>query len=262
MAKKSGPYIGITGFMALHEVVAAHGHMSRASTHRLMVGVLMSSKTLAGQRNSHPGRYPRREAVAGIFVSETRVLNLVHYHPEDPTTLVDDAQRIVTLAGPRLDGFQFNTPWPDPSRIAAIRHMFPELFIVLQVGPAAMERISLIRNGCMKEFTLALARYGPSIDAVLIDPSGGTGTLFDPQEAARWLRAAREVPGLEIGVAGGLGPHTAHLVKPLIKEFPKLNIDAEGRLRTQPSDALDLLAVKTYLAGAHSALGGTSKNPF
>ena len=45
-------------------------------------------------------------------------------------------------------------------------------------------------------------------------------------------------PEIGIGVAGGLGPDTIQLVKPLAEEFWDLSIDAQGRLRPS-GNALD-----------------------
>ncbi|MDI6734376.1 MAG: hypothetical protein QMD50_02710 [Patescibacteria group bacterium] len=50
-------------------------------------------------------------------------------------------------------------------------------------------------------------------------------------------------------VAGGLQAKNLDLLKPLIKEFPELSIDAEGKLRDE-KDKLDFIAVKKYLEKA------------
>ena len=41
MAKKIGPYVGVTGFMSRNEVTTALSFVPKESTRRLMVGVLM-----------------------------------------------------------------------------------------------------------------------------------------------------------------------------------------------------------------------------
>jgi len=68
------PYIGITGFVSAAEVkVAITSYRDacattrRDPTHDLMVGVLASSKTLDGEANKYPLRYPKRERIFDVF---------------------------------------------------------------------------------------------------------------------------------------------------------------------------------------------------
>jgi hypothetical protein len=73
---------------------------------------------------------------------------------------------------------------------------------------------------------------------------------MDPAKMAEYLRVVRRqhFPNIGIGAAGGLGPDTMHLIKPLMEEFPDLSWDAEGCLRIpRPEDQLDLLRMKRYL---------------
>lgn len=58
----------------------------------------------------------------------------------------------------------------------------------------------------------------------------------------------RRFPQFGLVAAGGLGPDTMHLVEPLIKEFPDLSIDAQGKLRPSGS-ALD--PIDWYMAGQY-----------
>jgi len=62
----------------------------------------------------------------------------------------------------------------------------------------------------------------------------------------------KSFPALGIGAAGGLGPVTIGLVKPLVKEFPDLSIDAQGQLRESGSilDPVDWDMAGVYLAQA------------
>jgi hypothetical protein len=243
MAKKTGSYIGVTGFMSQAEVTEALTMVPEGSARRLMVGVLMSSKTLAGQTNKWPGRYPKKEAIADIFVDDPRALNLIHYNTDNPRQLATEVRKIVELAGPHLDGFQLNITWPDPSQIQMIRDMFPDLHLLLQIGGKAMEQME-----SMEEFEQALGWYIPEIDSILIDPSGGKGLPLNVEKGAEWLRVARKFPTLGLGIAGGLGHDMLYLIETLIKEFPDMSIDAEGRLRTpQPEDALNLQSTFKYI---------------
>lgn len=251
MAKKTGPYIGVTGFMSRSEVDQALGSFPEEAQHRLMVGVLMSSKTLAGKTNKWPNRYPKREAIADIFTDDPRALNLIHYNTDNPNNLFEEVQQIVEFVGPRCDGFQFNLTWPSPAEIEKIRMTFPEKYLLLQIGSAAMDEAE-DSTGLFCEY---LDWYVPHIDAILIDPSGGIGKPFDAEKCLKYLKAIPPEWNLELGIAGGLSDKTAHLLDPIPGHFPKINIDAEGRLRTpQPEDALDMEAVDGYIVTGFLAL--------
>jgi hypothetical protein len=258
MPKKTGHYIGVTGFMSRAEVNEALMTVSKETTYRLMVGVLMSSKTLAGEANKWPGRYPRKEAVADIFVDDPRALNLIHYNTDSPNTLFSEVRQIVDLAGPYLDGFQFNVKWPDPSQIEAIREAYPDMYLLLQIGSHAMEQVTSFGRFPFELFKTTIGWYMPFIDAILIDSSGGKGELLNPTRDAPYLRAACEqFPDLGIGIAGGLGFGSIHILNSLVNEFRNLSIDAEGQLRTpKPEDALHLDAVKAYITMGHMVLEG------
>jgi hypothetical protein len=253
MAKKAGPYVGVTGFMSRVEVNEALAMIPEGSKRRLMVGVLMSSKTLAGETNKWPGRYPKKDAVADIFVDDPRALNLIHYNTDNPNNLCTELRRIVELAGSHLDGFQLNIAWPAASQIELFHEAFPDLYLLLQIGGKAMEQVG---DSAGRLIDL-IGSYVPMIDAVLIDPSGGKGEPFDVQKAAMFLRVIRRDFDLGLGLAGGLGPDTLHSLDPFIKEFPDLSIDAEGRLRIpKPDDALSIGAVRDYLDDAFPILAG------
>lgn len=250
MGKKIGPYVGVTGFMSCAEVTEALAIVPRESARRLMVGVLMSSKTLLGQTNKWSGRYPKKEAIANILVDDPRVLNLIHYNTDDPETLCVQLAEITELSGPNLDGFQLNIAWPPISQIKNWREMYPDQFILLQIGDGAMAQAA-----SMEQFAKLVDAYVPVIDAILIDPSGGKGELLDVSKGAEYLRSVRVHSTLGLGIAGGLGPETLAILNPLIQEFPELSVDAEGRLRTQkPEDALCIDAMRTYLTKAFQML--------
>lgn len=253
---KEGPYIGVTGFMSRAEVVEALAVIPQESKWRLMVGVLMSSKTLAGQRNKWSGRFPKREAVADIFVYDPRVLNLVHYSTDDPDTLFVQLDAVMKLAGPNCDGLQLNVAWPASSHLEDFYEAYHDKFLVLQLGSKA-----LLQAGTVDKFVDLVGGYTPMINAILLDPSGGLGKPFDPEKVAEYVRgipASWISPpyGFGIGIAGGLGPSSLYLLDPLLREFIyNFSIDAEGALRTaQPEDALNISAMRTYLIDAFATL--------
>ncbi len=255
MAKKVDPYVGVTGFMSKNEVEEALKVVPRNSKRRLMVGVLLSDKTLRGERNKWPGRYPKKENISEIFTSYPQVLNLIHYNTDYPDTLSLQLAEITKIADPNFDGFQLNTAWPPIAELWRYRNANPNKFLLLQMGDKALKKID--SYGCLAESYLEdrFTDYSWVIDAVLVDPSGGKGQPLNSAKGAKYLRGLRAYPLLGIGIAGGLGPDSLRLIEPLLREFPNLSIDAEGKLRTpKPEDALNMEATKSYLERAFELL--------
>ena len=74
---------------------------------------------------------------------------------------------------------------------------------------------------------------------------------MDADELLPYLRAiATQFPWLQLAVAGGLGRMS--LVEPIVREFPDISIDAQGRLRPSGSalDPIDWGMAETYLREA------------
>lgn len=239
------PYIGITGFMSQTEVRAVLEVVPQDADHELMVGVLASSKTLADVTNKYPARYPRIRSVASIFDHDLRTLNLIHYATDDPSTLENQLFGLWHRGGDLLDGFQLNIAWPDPRQLDRIRKEIK--IIVLQINDCAMAEVANDARALARK----LDDYDGLITDILIDSSAGHGQPFDPIKASELLLAIRERhPLLDLGVAGGLSAQNLHLVEPLAKLIPDLNIDAEGRLRNPADDRLDLDAAREYVIAA------------
>ncbi len=255
-------YVGITGFKSSEEVSSALSEVERISpesNRKLMVGVLMSSKTLAGMSNKWPNRYPVKEELPSVFVQHPRALGLVHYNTADPDDLLGQMWNVAKLCSmkyPAMSGFQLNVAWPKPGILQMWRsslNAFGNMgTIVLQIGHRAFEEV----GHSPEQLAEKVATYADFIDYVLLDPSGGLGKLFDCPKALEYLRALRAA-GLEdkigFGVAGGLSAETIETIKPIVEEFPDISIDAEGKLRTT-EDLLDAEKVNRYLQGAFSLL--------
>lgn len=231
MAKKTGPYVGVTGFMERAEVELALKCVPSQSSRRLMVGILVSSKTLSGQQNRWPGRYPKIENVPDLLIQDERVLNLIHYNTDETETLYTQLNSITQCLDYNLDGFQLNIAWPPISQLEDWHETHPNQFLLLQIGSKAMAAAE-----SMEHFRDLVGAYLPMIDAILIDPSGGKGEPLDPVKGAEYLRSASCHLDLGLGIAGGLDASNLSLLEPLVKEFPDLSIDAEGRLRTRNED--------------------------
>ena len=215
-----------------------------------MIGMLVSGKTIKGIPNKWPNRYPTPEVIPSIFVDNPRALNLVHYNTkeESPKEIINELCTIEEACGPYHHGFQLNMVWPKAELISNYQQSSPsrtEKIIVLQCGGRAMAEL----NHSPKALAEKLKNYEGVIDYVLLDPSGGIGIPFDVQYALRCLEEIdnTNLPTITCGIAGGLSPETLpNLLPPILKQFPNVCIDAEGRLRTK-EDHLDLSIASEYI---------------
>lgn len=240
------PYIGVTGFMRWSEVQQALFWIPEDETRLLMVGVLVSDKTLYGLANKHPRRFPPIESVPSLFSSDPRALNLVHFNTHDQGLLLEQMLMVRMRAGENFHGFQLNVAWPEVRVLRIYRSEHREAVIVLQLGGGAMKEIGYNTS----VLTQRLRHYDGLIDYILIDPSGGLGLAFDATRAIKELTAIRNaIPNLGLGLAGGLGPDTIGNIEEVVREFPNLSIDAEGKIRDE-DDNLDLRKAHRYVQGA------------
>ncbi len=248
-------YIGVTGFMSNEELETISDKFYSDGP-RFMAGVLASSKTLLGHANKWPRRYPKISDIAGIFGDNANAIKLVHYSTDSTSSLQMQMMTIRRRVGSVMNGFQLNIAWPPPAALVAYRKCYPEDTIVLQVGRNAL---SLPIEGMITAdhrvdlISAILPAYKGLVDHVLIDPSGGTGSPFDPQEVLVYLRGIKNLD-LPMGlvVAGGLGPDSMDLLKPVHADFPRISIDAEGRLRDENGD-LALDRAIAYVRAAHNS---------
>ncbi len=250
------PYIGITGFSTDGEVADVVQHLPASSDRLLMCGVLLSNALLAGRPSGAPGRCPPPADIAGIFSSDPRCLNLVHYRPRAGSDLADALTRASDVGGPDCHGVQINAtrgePWPDPGALAEYRRRRNPRRIVLQVGREAMASAGhepeTIASRC--------ADYVGLVTDVLVDASEGLGRPLDAARAVRYLDAiAWAAPELGLVIAGGLCADNAQqLLGPLVPHWTHVSIDAEGRLRDY-DDRLMPGAAAAYLVEALRVLG-------
>ncbi|MDD4409804.1 MAG: hypothetical protein PHW52_04100 [Candidatus Pacebacteria bacterium] len=244
-------YIGITGFGSREEVKEVLNF--RGTDRQIMIGVLMTEKTLNGfRKNNKPNRYPEARIIPGIFPKKSRrTLNLIHYSTKNKDNLIQGLLTISKLVGNNLDGFQLNVPWPKISSISGYKELYPGNKIVLQVGPTAL--------GALRYDTALIAQklkdYDPFIDYIIFDFSEGNGKVFDVDTATRFLSLAKRIGiSSDIVVAGGVNPSNVMALKPILSKFPNVGIDAESGLRNQ-KDFLDISKVNDYLSNAVKILG-------
>lgn len=246
---KPSSYVGVSGIVSQAEVRAALGTFPDCGR-QLMVGVLASAKTLAGQPVKHWRRHPRPEDIAGIFVDDLRCLNLVHYATDtrEVGPLARELLAAVDAGGPLCHGLQLNIAWPALAELIVLRaRRRPGLRMVLQLGRTATDGLNEAQVVSLVE------PYAETqvITDLLLDASGGRGVPIDSGKADAYVRALRAAyPGLGVGVAGGLCAETLPSVAQLLSD--DISVDAEGRLRDDTDGGGNLVPelVAAYLAKA------------
>ena len=223
--QKPPRYIGLTGFGSNAEVkeVLARRKEGGDQKNLIMIGVLASDKSLAGETLDQPKRYPSPEALGSIFPDDQDVLNLLHVNAKQEAFLATMLQAR-ELAGPRCHGIQLNRTRPDPEIFQEYLRHYPGDTLVLQCGSKALSQIrsSTLLNAKVAEYK-GLAKY------VLIDKSGGTGVPFDTDEAQRCFEALLDLP-FGLGIAGGLNSERLRSLYKL-RQFGQFSIDAETGIR-------------------------------
>ena len=264
MEKRLGIYVGVTGFMDLLEVSECSNAISEARNdgddrledlkQLLMVGVLVSSKTLDGKPNKRPGRYPQMPAIKGIFeyCNWPDILNTIHYHTDDRAGLYDQVCRLVEVADGRLHAIQFNVRWPNHVTLVRIARRFPWLRIIVQIGHKA---IADVTDGEHTFIGDAVRAYREVVDDFLFDPSGGLGRSLDLDAATSYVNSIPQ-DSCGRGIAGGFDADSVVRTTGAMQAVGTLlNLDAEGRLRTpkDEGDKMDLTKAKTYVRAAVKA---------
>jgi hypothetical protein len=190
-----------------------------------MIGVLASNKTLDGLENLMPFKFPKREDIANIFIDNPLALNMIHLACDDQGKLLSYLNMATELGGPNLHGFQLNIVFPCHETIRTYRQNNPDKIIILQISPHMMGGKDL------NQIIHALYLYRGIIDGIIFDHSRGKGEELDSKYTISCLsRIRRAFPDLGLVVGGGLCDNTMHLVEPIVKEFPDISIDAEGKL--------------------------------
>ncbi len=228
------------------------------ATRRLMVGILVSSKSMQGEalKPEWAAQYPEPTAIAGLIVPDRRAIYLAHYNTKS-LELADELCRVLELA-PELDGFQLNVSWPHPGQLEKFRKLYPDKLMVVQLGSKALAAV-----GCSEDeprnvsgIRNRLAIYVGLVDHLLLDRSGGLGHAFDPLAAAETISAVNAEADFQIGmgIGGGLSCQTVGTqIMPCLRVYPELSWDAQGKLLGEGGH-LDIDLAASYLTASAQAL--------
>lgn len=243
------PFIGITDFTNAAEVqdmLAVFQDAGGPEIDRvLQTGVMTSKKVLTDVPTKWSKAFPKKEDLRGIFLHHSRLLGTLHYADyEDAPELERDLDRALSYAyhGAAwqpgtwcMRAIQLDMIWPDPAKLLRFSEWNASLRVILQVGKEALSQVDDDVDKLLKR----LEAYKRCVDDVLLDKSAGKGLGMDAEGLRPFVDAVlKRGPGMGVVVAGGLGPESLHLVEPLVREFPTISIDAQGKLRPS-GDALN-----------------------
>lgn len=264
------PYIGITGFMSGEEVAAAlrifrekkenirnfagAEIIQHKPDYMLMIGVLASLKTFYGMTHNRPNRYPRLDDISKIFfLRHEDALRTIHYHSKKAENLFVQLMALTEFLRGEFDAIQLNIPWPSSAEMWSYKLRYPDKKLILQINSEALE---IVGHSEVKMAHRIDAYYAQGlIDYIVLDESGGKGTLSDPVKTKNYIRAIERHTGNwpkqfrpNIVVAGGLNSgNIADILKPVSEEFPGISTDIETGVRNE-GDHLDLNLVEDYIS--------------
>jgi hypothetical protein len=258
-------YIGITDFSNLKEVQDTLRFFvldRRSIDYWLHVGVMCSHKTINEQPSAWSQIWPDKSQLCRIFSisgteTHTPIMNCLHYadkpsdgHVRSHDELFRSLLKAVGYAGPYMDALQLDMVWPDPIAIDTLKRIHRHPFkVILQIDSMAFDMVDNNPTRLVER----LCEYNGVIDYVLLDKSAGKGKGMDAEFLIPFLHQIRnDLPHLCLSVAGGLGPDTIEIARPIVEEFPSISIDAQGRLRPSgdASDPINWDMAEVYLLEA------------
>ncbi len=247
------PYIGITDFTTPKESKMMLDFFAEVTEyklpHKLMVGVMMSRKTLCGLPTKWGSVFPAKEKVSEIFIEHPLAMNTLHYADYDGVDVKNNLFEAIRWSGRNVHALQLDMIWPPAEALKELRGQYPSLKIVLQVGTNAFDEISNSPAALLSQ----LEEYKKNLDYVLLDRSMGRGLGMNPDLHLSHFQILSSMQrDLGIAIAGGLGPNTVQVIETLVAEFPNLSIDAQGKLRPSGNalDPIDWNMARKYLSGA------------
>jgi len=265
---KSKPYVGVAGFMSGDEIMAAIETVPPKSTHSLAIGILTSAKTLRGEANKYPTRYPKVEDIAGLVAhgkdvvatNQLPVEFIAHYAVGDINDVELELERLGQLVcDAKFDGVQLNLPphWTGDRRLhGAILSWLQGVRVIVQIRPPRQgdPLVDLVESAIG-------AATNANVTDLLLDASAGQGVELNPVWASMMIHAIRgrlrihESMPLGLGVAGGLGPGKLAAVWSLMTTHGPLGFDVESGVRMPGSDEMVIGSLQRYLRDAWEMLG-------
>ncbi len=241
------PYVGVTGATSSGDILSLSRVVPLTANRKLKIGVLASSKTLAGYTDVNPNYYPINRI--GRLILSYKTLNLVHYSTDTPESLGTELLRIAYLLAHNssFHGFQLDTPWPMVEELRKLYRYFRPQRLVLRVN---------LRDADLIEIVDRIELYLGYITDILLDASLDVEIEISEFEL-KYLEALSALrdsyPAIGLGFSVGLGRTNFAVVERFCREISYLSIDVQSKLRTS-NDTLDVQEAKIYVEQAFTIL--------
>jgi len=270
-------YIGITDLETEEQVRRCIGVMERHRTEKtanmkLMVGVMMSYKTLMDQPSKWTDVWIKKEDMSNVFIDHPTVYNTLHYADYEhhnlssaSDDLIDCLEKALEYCGNNVHAIQLDMVWPCRKQIKVFRQLYRQrtgrkIDIILQVGRKAFEYC----EHDLKQLAKKIDDYCPHISHILFDMSGGEGVPLDVSFTLECLGYLNEncfgrtgifsssEPQLQFSVAGGLCHETVDSIKPIVNQCSEVSIDAQGRIHKNCNNKspLSITRAEKYIVSA------------
>lgn len=253
---KPHPFIGVAGLGSReqHHTLLRHAESILTGTGRfIMTSVLACEQTQLHDEPNEFGEawYPVGDAISRVADGRSEQVR-VFVHMD--RALLEAPEKLLRRTAHYIAGVQINLlPWDDTATLTALRRfrkMHPELLIILQAHREVLASFT-------PEQVADKLRHMPA-DYLLLDASQGNGTALNTEQLRSYITAIyhKQLP-VRVVVAGGLEAATIpELLLPLLRDYPDLSCDAEGRLRQgHPGQTtLNMQAVIAYLEAWRAAL--------
>lgn len=204
---KEKPYIGVTGLDQPREAEAVtrtfeHMDLTKPDGNRIgMIGLLVSERRLSFPDRER-SRHPSLSTIRRIFeTTQGKTFNTLHYNTYHEDNLSEQIEKLLGNTQLYTDklcqGIQLNVRWPNVDAIKRTKELFPDLKVILQLGPNVL-------TSTPQQIAANLTPYIGEIDYALIDPSGGRNLITQVNTVAPVYNEIREIyPDLALVFAGG-----------------------------------------------------------
>ena len=254
-------YICVAGPRTQHEgglVVDAFRDETRDDPrpYRVMVGVLMTRRVLAGDRERHPQRYPLPAHIARIFQPDPMAINAVIYRTDQPATLAAQIRALLKTAGSNLHCVRLCDPWPPTAQLEEIRATFPQLRLAITLDrdtfhlpngtdttwPGEGDPIAATADTVTK-------RYGTLADDVHFDLSAGNGKHMPLVRMVEAMALVHErCPRLGLALSGDVGPYHMQPARAAVRALPRVASFSAGSGLRDTDDRLSPERIRRFMA--------------
>lgn len=254
------PYVGVTGVdseqaaKGIAQIFKEAGLTKERASHKAMAGYLVSLESITrgfADNTKYPPIYRLHRLMSQT--AKDGILNALHYYSADPeqisAPLTGLLKRESLISDGLVQAVQINIPWPGITQLDDLKQSFPELGVILQLGPRVIEATP------HDQIPFRLNKYALLADYVLIDSSGGKGREFTVEDILPFYEAVK-ASDLDITVifAGGFSPDNVRKRIERVSQAigtKNCGIDVEDRVRSpwlgDKHGLLDLNKVAKYV---------------